>query len=473
MSTQDMLERLALAFPHGTDSSETMLGRYGFFLLVCCAVAASCGGEPPPRTPSAPPASIPPAASSSEAATFAALAGASTAPYAPPDEWTCGGDLVPPDGWEQQTSFAPAASPYAREQASSVAAMALLRRLCVAATDCNALGARVQTWKTGSNGHDVCAMAVISKADLEEWERQHSLVDLDALLAKTAGELLGPSAGAHKRVAIVEVIDLGVAGGARADWLRGRLSRLLEKGAAVVDAPKGWAGNGVPSGIDMVVRGRILSRTERGTPTLEATWYGVDVTGARVDASPVAFPESASPPAPGPEMSTLPASEGLSLRTDSSRGGSLCAGERTQLWLEADKAGSVRVLDLYGAGQALVIFPDDESPNAHVQAHQTIAVGGRLGFEAIPVPGYESERFLVISAPTDAALGRFRSAKGPCRVATALAAQLHKGEGLPSGVNVASAGYRITSDPACPLPPARAKREGVADSLASLPICRF
>jgi hypothetical protein len=427
-----------------------------------------CGGEratPPPAsataaTATAAPAPAPPPAS----APTAAAAG---------DAWTCGGDLVPPTGWQQETAFADNATPNARETASKNASDALRDRLCQHAGSCDFLAAHIRTWRTGSNAKETCAMAVISSSDLDEWRKLGlTLSTLDDRLASAAAELLKPLArSAHKAVAIDRIVDAGVPGGQRAEWLRTRMEHALQSGATLTAVPTGWAGDGVPPGIDLVVQAEVFSRSENGIASLEVEWIAIPRSGGRVRSTPVTFPESAAPHAPAsPPPPTLPESEGVSLRLDSGRGGSLCAGERTQLWLESDAAASVRVFDLFGDGDAILMFPNEDQPNASVGPRQTVALGGKLGFEAVPAPGSEYERFLVVAAPNDRALGPFAKLRGTCRVPAAVARDLHRGVGLPTGAKSAWTGYRIVTGASCPPPPEN--RTGTAQSLASLPECR-
>ena len=380
----------------------------------------------------------------------------------------------PPYGMGATDVVEESRTPDATQVASDRAARELTQRLCAGAGDCDFLRARVAPWKTGSNGTQVCAMSVLKKEDLENWRsRALTLMNLDTALATAAGELLKGLGGPRSRVTVVEVNDLGVPGGIRAEWLRARLSRMLEKGTSVVDPPRGWAGNGVPAGVDLVVRGSVISRSEGGIPMLEVTWDGLTARTTHVHATPVSFPQSASPAAPGAALTTIPQSEGLSVRIDSTRSGGLCAGERTQLWIESDRDAFVRVFDLYGDGEALLLFPNDTNPSAKVAAGQTIAAGGKRGFEAVPVPGYEYERFLVVAAPSEAELGPLRGIMGPCRMPTDVARELHQGAGTPTGARVARTGYRVFDDPSCTTAPTPQAREGVVESLASIPTCKL
>lgn len=387
------------------------------------------------------------------------------------DEWGCGGDLVPPSGWQQETAFEQTSTPGARELASQHAGAKLRERLCTTLADCDYLNAHIRTWRTGSSAKDTCAMAVIKSEELDEWRGlSRTLANLDGKLKAAAGELLKAGSNPTQRVAIDRVVDMGVPGGQRADWLRARMERELQRHATIIGAPRGWAGDGVPPGVDIVVRAEVVARTENGIPSLESNWVAISRSGGRIRSAPVTFPETASPHAPGsPPPPTIPESEGISVRMDSGRGGSICAGERTQLWLKSDSAVSVRVFDLYGEGEAILMYPNEDQPNAHVAAAQTVALGGALGFEAVPTPGSEVERFLVVAAPNEAALGALGKVKGTCRVSAARAKQLHRGQGLPPGARLATTGYRLTKGGTCP--PAVAQRDGEVQAIQSLPEC--
>src|SRR5579872_1195022 len=340
------------------------------------------------------------------------------------DEWRCGGDLAPPTGYQQETAFEDAHDANARERAVESATRRLTERLCgnASSADCEALAASARPWKTGRNDANECAMVVVKDADWRDWQhRTMTLQELDAKLAQAAGELL-PGPAVERRVAIDRVRDLGVPGGARADWLRERLERFLQDHGTLADVPKGWAGDGLPARIDVVVRCDIVARAEQGVATLEANCVALRSGRRRTRSSPVTFAEHAAPPGPsGTAPATLPESAGITVRLDSRRGGSLCAGDRTQIWLRSQETTYVRVFDLYGDGEALLIFPNREQRASLARAGQSIALGGELGFEAVPVPGSDEERFLVVAASDESTLGRLRDGSGPCRVPPELA----------------------------------------------------
>jgi hypothetical protein len=158
---------------------------------------------------------------------------------------------------------------------------------------------------------------------------------------------------------------------------------------------------------------------------------------------------------------------------DSQRAGSLCAGERTQLWLKSDRRAHVRVFDLYGDGEALSVYPIDPKQSGVVDAGSTTAMS-ELGFDAVPVPGSSAERFLVISADDERGLGPFAAVHGECRVPRAVAQALHRGEGVPKGARTAVTGYRLLDGPECPRSAELdARRKSAAQQIASMPECRL
>jgi hypothetical protein len=126
-------------------------------------------------------------------------------------------------------------------------------------------------------------------------------------------------------------------------------------------------------------------------------------------------------------------SQGLSIRVDAKAGGTLCAGERFQVSVTSSRGGDIRVFNLFGKDQALLIFPNEERTSGRIEPGQTIPIGGKLGFEATPFPGFDGERYLVIAADSEAGLGVWGRASGTCRVAPASAAALHAAQGLPNG----------------------------------------
>ena len=424
---------------------------------------SSCGPAPAPSGPVGP--------------IVSASAALAAPPAAPSEAWTCGGDLVPPTGWQQDTGFADVADPGAREKAVELATVKLVDRLCGGdASGCPALRARVTPWKTGSNGKEVCAMAVVKAEDLDAFRKEAlGTGKLDQDLDKAAGDLF-PGAGASKgsklKVVIDRLVDGGIPGGRRADWLRARLEQRLASKVELVPAPKGWAGDGLPRGADVALRGELVARREGQVPIVEAsfhTWKAAGKLVALLGSARVSFAESAAPAVGDAAVApVLEDSKGLSVHVESHAGGSLCAGEKTQVWVKSEADAFIRVVNLYGTGEALLVYPDDENPAGRVKAGANVPLAGATGFTAVPVAGSEYERFLVMSASAEAGLGAFKGMKGSCRLPPAVARELHQGRGLPAGVKVASDGYRLVTA-GCASGP---DRSGVAAEIAKLPECK-
>ncbi len=389
-------------------------------------------------------------------------------------DWDCQKAVPPPGGYEAETAWVDAGQPQAVERAFQRAFDQLVANRCEGGRSCEALRALATRWKWGRGGGQVCAMATIHAPDLSWYRGMVSTKLFETSLRESAGALVGPNAAKKPRVAIDCIEDAGACGGPRVSWLQDYLVRALaDRGAMVVDVPKGWGGAGLPNGVDLLLTGRVTPRVERRIPIFDLTWtarYREGGTVAQRGAPPVAL-AAAVAPAVQDVVAPLPEGDGkLALRLDAQRGGSLCAGERTQLWLTTDQDLHVRVFDLYGRDGAILVFPNAEQPNGLVRGGREEPLGGPQGFEAVPVAGSDVERFLVVAAPTEAGLGALAAVTETCRVAPDRAAALHRGEGLPPGVRVASTSFRLVTD-GCPAPPPAGTREGVAASLEQLPTC--
>ena len=394
-----------------------------------------------------------------------------------PDAWRCSGNLVPPTGWIQETAFVDLSEPNPDQKAVDIARSKLVGRLCGGGSNCDSLAARVDPWKQGRDTSRACAMVTIKSASVEEWRKAATSVKgLDAALDVAAAELLGDKAGKSPRVAIDKIVDGGVPGGERAEWLASRMGRALNTaGASVVSLPESWNGQGVPNGVDALISARSFERTESQRSVVEVTWVAKVRKGRTVSlrsAKPVLVPVDAAPPMNSAVTLFPPSDPRLTVHVESNRaGGGLCIGEETQVWLTADEALHVRVFDLYGEDGAVLLFPNSDRPDGRIDKNETIALGGDRKFEAVPVPNSEVERFLVIGAKTKKGLGRFESWSGYCKVPSDVAKQLHDGKGLPRGARASSDGFRLIDGAACSTPVSDKKREELEAQLKSLGEC--
>lgn len=389
--------------------------------------------------------------------------------------WDCSGTLVPPTGWLQETATVSRSEPDAGQRAVDLARGRLVSRLCGGGSNCDALAARVDPWKRGESATEVCAMVTIEAAEVERWRKASTTVErLDTDLEGAAKALVGEKAGV--KVVIGGIVDAGVPGGARAEWLAGRMNRALGAvGARVLLAPKEWDGSGLPSGVDVVIQATTVERSEGQTAVVEVLWTALVRSGRSVEvrtASAVTFARDAAPAMTSAVTLFPPNDPGLKVRLSTSHpGGGLCIGETTQLFMTSDADLHVRVFDLYGEDGALLLFPNAERPDGRVRKGETIKLGGEAGFQAVPVPGSEVERFLVIAAPREEGLGRYKGWKDTCRVPQDVAAQLHRAQGLPQGSRSSSDGFRLISGSECRWRISDAERASLEEQLREVPLC--
>lgn len=399
------------------------------------------------------------------------------------EPWNCRGNLFPPENGQQGTAFRPTTDENARALASKDAKEALKQRFCAGQMLCDFLEQRIAVIKTGANERDVCAMAFLPQRFIEEW-RTRTEGRIDEALDASAKDLVSGlqaemPAGARPATVIIDRIqDVGVPGGPRADWLLARMEQSLQKATVRLGiAPRSWAGELPVSGVDMVVRGSVAERADSGVLVLEANWEGFTRSGHRVRGRPVVFPAAASPHIVK-AVSPLPRSadaSSLSLRIEPLAGadrasGSLCPGDRAQLWLNLAKASHVRVLNLYGNGEAMLIFPNADHPSGALGVGSA-ALGGRDGFEAIPSGTADFERYLVVAADSEAELGELANLTRTCTLTAGAVRKLETGESVPAKARVVWTGYRIASNTECGAPPSPARVAAMERAVAALPKC--
>jgi hypothetical protein len=349
---------------------------------------------------------------------------------------------------------------------------------------CAFLAARIEPWKTGGNERELCASAVIKRQHIDEWRSlATNLEEFDRRLLASAKLFLGSVSNADKRprrIALAAVYDDNGAtpnqnqlpGGRRADWLASRFKTFFAESGGVLPQPKGWGDTqAAPEGYDLVIVGRMFKKSSIDVPSVEVSWTGYTADGRQVETASGSFPETAAPAPPQSTPPLIPTSVGLYLTMDSDHNGSICAGESTQLWIKSSDALHVRVFDLYGKDGAILIFPADASQSDLVPAHRTVPLGDQKGFEAVPAPGSEQERYLVIAAPSPAGLGRFAVMNRYCRMLASDAAALHRGESMPPGARIAVTGYRLAVGKSCPPPPSADHLRVANEAIARLPIC--
>jgi len=363
--------------------------------------------------------------------------------------------LVPPTGYLQETQFG---APSEQDVVGPRALAALRAKVC--GSDCAPLDADFSLWAQDADATRACAMAVVKRERVEAWRRAAlSSEALDAQLEAAARALVASGA----RAAVVRIEDAGAPGGARAQWLAPRLGRALQAaGASLVEATPGPVP--CPPSATHCVTGVVTPRLEDQVPVLElglSASVAVKGGGATLRHAPaVVFPAGVAPANDTPLTPGPPSDAGLQVRLDQ-RATGLCGGERTQLWLNVDAPLHVRVFDLYGADGAMLLFA------GHVAPGPARSLGE---FEAVPLPGQVTERFLVVAAPQAASLGDLAALSQTCRLDATRARQMHAFQGLPLGARVAHDAFRVSGAPPCaPLDPAR--RHAALALLNEVPLC--
>jgi hypothetical protein len=403
----------------------------------------------------------------------------SASPSAPAD-WDCTGRPGWPAGFQGEFVFVPASDGNARQLAADRAREEIISRVC-GAMDCPSLRSEVVLWKSGEAKGTACALVLLENARVAAWRRSITAQDLEPQLAEVVRGLFAqaapaPAGGKPRAVAIDKVNDSGVAGGARADWLRDRLAAALasQPGVELREVPAGWADSGVPSGLDAVLFASAFERQEGQEEVLEVNWKARFASrgGAYLRAAPPVYvPVAVAPPGPAFGSRGLLEDPSLSVRLSTPAGGSLCPGEsaKLQLWSAEDR--HFLVFNLYGKDQALLLFPSAEHPEGLVKAGQTLTLGPPQGLTAAPVGDTGAERFLVLAAPTKDALGSLARFTGQCRLPDAEARRVWSPERLPASIRKAMDGYRITAGERCqgltPVDPAVLQQ-----ALAQIPLCR-
>jgi hypothetical protein len=422
----------------------------------------------------------------------AALAGAG----GPPPQ-KCGGPYVPPTDYD--ANGRPVTLEFAvssggpgtpRDAVGREAQRSLVSRLCRLADPafCAPIEARAKVWSFGEDARGVCAMAVISSVDLEAW-RTMLAPDLDRELKGALARVfpapderksvLGFAGRKKKSTAVVildRIDDNGTAGGVRADWLLGRVrAALTDLDIDMMEPPKGWTGRlfgGLAKEAEYTLRGTLVEAVDPKTqlPMLDVTFLVTDRKGFGRSSVPFQIPAALAPMPPS-KVPPPPAPVGLSLHVESSRGGSLCPGDYTQLHLtnETEEPLYVRVFNLDANGEALVLFPNEMMPDEPVPAGQTIA----LSPDGFTVDGaaHGRERYIAIGARTREALTRFRDVRGTCRFSPGDAKFLAASQNIDATFR-AAAGFTLLDDVRCkkaiPLPDPKL----LAQALGEIPFCK-
>ena len=374
----------------------------------------------------------------------------------------CHGNQVPPTNYVQETAFVGADTPNATSVASQTAMKNLQDRICQGYR-CGELAPHVKVWHTEVDAGVACAMAVIKGdaiRDFQDGPRKR----LDADLQDRAQKLIqAAGSSGEPRLAIDAVTDMGVDGGPRAEWMVDRMTAALsEHGAFIANVPVDWSGLKLPKGVDGVLRANITPMHGRES-MLEVTWK-IQLSRGTKASNAISFPELIGPAVDPTTFQTdhWGRSDLVSLRFDARPGGGLCEGQVTKMQLETAEPLHVRVVNVWGDGSLGTVA---WASNGVVAANKVVDLGE---FKVAPAVDVPVERFIIVGAKNEAALGMTRGASSQCRLTPADATSISSGAFRNSDAVVTTRSYRVLSGQQCaefradPIP---------ADWLQQLPVC--
>ncbi len=376
---------------------------------------------------------------------------------------------------DYQYAVATATGARAVDEAQEKAQRELVQRIC-GGQPCPAVEADFKLWQQGQLGESTCVMVTVRKSLVSRHlGRATGTAWLDATARDAAERLARRLATGRKPGDRVSLVIGALAesdaliGGDRADFLAQRLRLAFDAAGFILVTPKARP--------EVVIEGKLVDRAEEGIPVVELVMTA-RVGKQAIPVEPVLCAARAIPggvPERGPGTRTALFSDpGIQLRLRTGTGGRLCEGEQTQVTMTTERDLHVRVFDLYGQGEALVMFPNEQVPSGFVRAGEPVALGGDSDFDVIFTPGASTERYLVVAADTEAGLGELAALGGEtCRIDGVRLRRLYDGTrtDFPPGALLSELGFRVVRD-GCPRPPTDAQRRELAELLASVPVCR-
>ena len=407
----------------------------------------------------------------------------SSAPASAIGAWDCGGTPSPgPGSWgptETATLDDDGSRRDVADRAQQLATERLLDRTCGELPACrDFLRPRVRLARAGSAPGLVCPIVGLLAKDYAEWLRRFDRDTVLAELDAVARDLLAAirEVGGLDRdlpaILVGDIVDDGVPGGDRVQaFLRPNMERALQSAGARLAASR--------RSVRVTVEGEATTMWDGALQVVQVGWRA-RVRPRRGAARLVAgrtitVPSTLLGPPPGRRFAALPPqSPGLEIWTSIGRSGSACLGEPIRLTLRsATERLHVRVFNLYGEDEALLMIPNAGHPSPVVPAGGELTVGDEEKLAVLPLRGYAEERFVVVAAPKREGLGRLaplRTTQYACRLPAELARALHAGRGIPAGARVAHTGFRLVEGATCGALPAGTERPSIED-LRRLPLC--
>ncbi len=410
------------------------------------------------------------------------------------DPAQCVGKQVPPIGYRQKTVLMPRGGADALEAAKLEARRQLRENLCTG-SDCEGLDQRIRDWVIAEQDDKACATVVIEEAELKVWQSEFTSARVDDQFKAVVRELFPqPTADAgvvvkkpkgkpkeELKVAVIvgNVKDEGALGSQRALWIAKKMEAALSAANIVqVTAPQGWSGNGVPPNATSALYGDVLTREEQGRKYVDVTWTAFFPDGRSKTSTYVSMLASIAPKGPQPvEKVDITDVVTVELEDQATHHGAMCNGQKTQLYISAKEDRCVLIFDVYGelnAEKGSLIFPNEVRQDCMVRKGEKLKAAGDEGFGVMLDPKFETERFIVIAAPSRGELPpALKRLSGSCALTKAQIA-LIKDKALVA--DRAEQSFRVlrASDPNCDSvqqPPSDLFKQAEQDQ-KNLPVCK-
>lgn len=336
----------------------------------------------------------------------------------------CTGKQVPPIGYRQKTVLMAKGGADALEAAKLEARRQLRENLCTG-SDCEGLDQRIRDWVITEQDDKACATVVIEESELKAWQNEFTAARVDDQFRAVVNELFPqPAADAgvvtkkakgkpkeELKVAVIvgNVKDEGALGSQRALWIARKMEAALSAANITqVTPPQGWSGQGVPPNATSALFGDVLTREEKGRKYVDVTWTAFFPDGRSKTSTYVSMLASVAPKGPQPvEKVAITDVVSVELEDQATHHGAMCNGQKTQLYISAKEDRCVLIFDVYGelnAEKGSLIFPNEVRQDCMVRKGEKLKAAGDEGFAVMLDPKFETERFIVIAAPSRAEL---------------------------------------------------------------------
>ena len=374
----------------------------------------------------------------------------------PRDDDVCLGNLSPRiqgEDYVAEVAYVPLSAENPFDQAAVAAREQFANLMCGGQEDrCDEARRLVRIWRRGQDTRQACVMAVVRRSDFDDFVRDPWEVvraEMAQVAAGIAARMRQEISEGRPAIILDSIEDNGVRGGPRAELLHREILAALTRYPLDIQMPPQRYSGLRPQEGRGILRGELHMLPE-SSRAVRISWQlflednrqaGMGSVEIPVDLLPELDRRTFVPRLP-------PNSEDVRLHLDSRPGGGLCNGQETELWLEAAEPLYVRVINLYGGGSGgLVIYSTGAE---RLPANQLVSLGK---FEAMKSSDIPVERFIVVAAPTEEALGRFASIEEGtfCRMPGSMAYNLHNGRDLPQNAMdwFFSLNYQLMSGEEC------------------------